>query len=77
MQAESRAGRLSSTVENGRASVYGDIITITKSEIFSPVDGVYRWTDRGGDLLFELIGDPCSDRAEMLKNAILKPLHTD
>jgi hypothetical protein len=60
-------------VEEGRYSVDGDIITFV-DETCPAVEGVYHWTNQGGDILLELVEDDCSARASSLDNELLKPL---
>ena len=62
-------------IEEGCDSVDRDIINITESELCPPVDEVYRWTNQGRNLLYELVDDECADRALQLSNAIYKPLN--
>jgi hypothetical protein len=63
-------------VEEGRYSIEGDIISMS-DEFCPPVEGVYKWTNQGGNLLFELVEDDCTDRASSLNTAVLVPLDAD
>ena len=53
-------------VAEGVFSVSGDQITLEDEDCVPEVLGTYRWSFDGAELTFELVGDGCTERRQVL-----------